>query len=113
MTRDLITNGNHEVEYHSYLAVRPDFRIVELQISPKQEVPWHLHNNVQDTIYVLNGSVRVELNHPKQEVFLTAGQTFTVECERPHRVSASGNGSARFLVIQGIGEYDFTPLPAG
>jgi quercetin dioxygenase-like cupin family protein len=63
--KDLIRDGNHNVEHHSYLDVRPNFRIVELHISPTQEVPWHYHNNVKDTIYVLKGSIRIELNHPK------------------------------------------------
>jgi quercetin dioxygenase-like cupin family protein len=34
------------VDYH---AVRPGFRITELQIAPTQKVPWHYHNNVHDT----------------------------------------------------------------
>jgi mannose-6-phosphate isomerase-like protein (cupin superfamily) len=33
-------------------------RIVELQIGPTQEVPWHSHSNVQDTFYVIEGELR-------------------------------------------------------
>ena len=45
----------YEVERQQYHAVRPGFRINELQISPTQKVPWHYHNNVQDTFYVPKG----------------------------------------------------------
>jgi hypothetical protein len=43
------SSGLYEVERRAYHAVRPDFRIAELQISPAQQVPWHYHNNVHET----------------------------------------------------------------
>ena len=70
------SSGLYEVERRAYHAVRPGFRIAELEISPTQKVPWHYHTNVHDTFYVVNG----------------------------------GDTSAVFLVLQGIGEYDFVPL---
>jgi hypothetical protein len=33
-----------------------------------------------------------------------------VAAKRPHLVTNGGDGSATFLVLQGIGEYDFVPL---
>jgi quercetin dioxygenase-like cupin family protein len=47
------SSGLYEVERRAYHAVRPDFHIVELQIGPTQQVPWHYHNNVHDTFYVV------------------------------------------------------------
>jgi mannose-6-phosphate isomerase-like protein (cupin superfamily) len=91
-------------------APRPGFRINELQISPKQKVPWHFHSNVRDTFYVLAGSIRVFLREPKEEVRLAPGESYTVEPRRPHLVVNGGETSATFLVLQGIGEYDFVPL---
>jgi quercetin dioxygenase-like cupin family protein len=35
--------------------VRAGFRIAELQISSTQKVPWHYHNNVHVTFYVVAG----------------------------------------------------------
>ena len=46
----------YEVEREAEHAVRPGFRITELQIGPTQKVPWHYHSNIQDTFYVLEGS---------------------------------------------------------
>jgi quercetin dioxygenase-like cupin family protein len=72
-------------------------------------VPWHYHNNVHDTFYVLEGTIRVFLQQPKKEVRLSRGQTFSVPPKRPHLVTNAGETSAVFLVLQGIGEYDFAP----
>jgi mannose-6-phosphate isomerase-like protein (cupin superfamily) len=109
---DGLKDGSHlyEVERRAEHAARPGFRITELTISPTQKVPWHLHTSVRDTFYVLEGALEVFLREPKEEVRLGPGQTYTVEARRPHLVTNGGEGSATFLVLQGIGEYDFVPL---
>jgi len=43
-------------------------------------------------------------------VRLGPGETFSVAPKRPHLVVNGGEVSATFLVLQGIGEYDFVPL---
>ena len=100
----------YEVERRAEHATRPGFRITELQISPTQKVPWHFHTNVQDTFYVLDGNLRLFLREPKEEVRLSPGDTHSVKAGRPHLVTNGGDVSATFLVLQGIGDYDFVPL---
>lgn len=100
----------YEVERRAEHAARPGFRITELQISKTQKVPWHYHSNVQDTFYVLQGQLRIFLQNPKEEVRLGPGDTYSVPPRRPHLVVNGGEASATFLVLQGIGEYDFVPL---
>ena len=109
---EAIKNASHlyEVERRAEHAARPGFRITELQLSPTQKVPWHYHNNVADTFYVLEGELRIFLQEPKQEVRLAPGETFTAKARRPHLVTNGGKKSATFLVLQGIGEYDFVPI---
>lgn len=100
----------YEVERRTEHAGRPGFRITELQISPTQKVPWHYHSNVQDAFYVIEGQLRLFLREPKEEVRLGPGDTYSVPPRRPHLVTNAGDTSATFLVLQGIGEYDFVPL---
>ena len=105
-------DGTHlyEVERRTLHAERPGFRISEIQISPSQKVPWHYHTNVQDTFYVLQGRIRIFLRDPKEEARLGPGESYAVPPKRPHLVVNGGDASATFLVLQGIGEYDFNPL---
>lgn len=103
-------SGYYEVERRQRHVERPGFRINELQISPAQKVPWHYHSNVRDTFYVLEGELRLFLRDPKEEVRLGAGDSYAVAPRRPHLVTNGGKTSATFLVLQGIGEYDFVPL---
>ena len=100
----------YEVERRARHAERPGFRINELQISPSQKVPWHYHSNVRDTFYVLEGEIRIFMRDPKEEVRLAPGETYVVPPKRPHLVVNGGGTSATFLILQGVGEYDFIPL---
>ncbi len=100
----------YEVERRARHAERNGFRISELQISPTQKVPWHYHTNVGDTFYVLEGMIRVFMREPKEDVVLTVGQSYVLAAKRPHLVTNPGDTSATFLILQGVGEYDFVPL---
>ena len=104
------SSGLYEVERRARHAERPGFRISELQISATQQVPWHYHSNVQDTFYVLGGILRLFLRDPKEEIRLGPGETYAVRPGRPHLVTNGGESSATFLVLQGIGEYDYVSL---
>ncbi len=109
---DALPDASHlyEVERRARHAERPGFRISELQISPAQQVPWHAHSQIQDTFYVLEGEIRLFLRDPREEVRLRPGETYSVPPGRPHLVTNAGEVSATFLVLQGIGTYDFIPL---
>ena len=100
----------YEVERRARHAERPGFRISELQLSKTQQVPWHSHTNIQDTFYVLEGRLRLFLRDPKEDVRLAPGETYAVRAGRPHLVTNGGDTSVTFLVLQGIGEYDYVPL---
>jgi mannose-6-phosphate isomerase-like protein (cupin superfamily) len=108
------TASVYEAERRVHHLVRPGFRITEMQIGPAQQVPWHYHNHVQDTIYVVSGAIRIELHDPTEEVRLAPGKTFAIAPRRPHRVTNIGDVSANFFVLQDGGEFDFAPIaPTG
>ena len=100
----------YEVERRVTHAARPGFRINELQLAPTQQVPWHYHSHIQDTFYVIEGQLRLFLREPKEEMRLGPGESYSVRARRPHLVINGGDCSVTFLVLQGIGEYDYVPL---
>ena len=89
-------------------AERPGFRISEIRLSPTQRVPWHHHSNIQDTFYVLGGRIRIALQVPDEQVELGIGDSWgPARAGRPHLVTNAGSEAANFLVLQGMGDYDF------
>ena len=111
-TREAVKDASHlyEVERRAYHLQRPGFRVAELQLSPTQKVPWHFHNNLSDTFYVVEGTMRLFLQEPKEEVILKPGESFVAAPGRPHLVTNDGDASLTFLIMQGVGEYDYVPL---
>ena len=110
--KQAVTDASHlyEVERRARHCERPGFRISELQISAKQKVPWHFHNNTQDTFYVIAGRIRIFLRDPVENLTLSSGEVFSVAAGRPHFVKNDGESSATFLILQGGGEYDYVAL---
>lgn len=111
-TKQAVKDASHlyEVERRARHCERPGFRITELQLSREQTVPWHAHTHVSDTFYVLAGTMRLFLQNPKEAVELAPGQIYQVAPGRPHLVTNAGERSMTFLVLQGVGEYDYVPL---
>ena len=100
----------YEAERRVEHAARPGFRILELQLSPTQTVPWHRHTATSDTLYVLEGHLRLFLQEPTEEVKLGPGEIYVIKAGRPHLVTNGGTTSLTFLTLQGIGKIDFVPL---
>jgi quercetin dioxygenase-like cupin family protein len=97
-------------EHVAYHAERPGFRISEIRLTPTQRVPWHHHSNIQDTFYVLGGRIRISLQDPEEQVELGVGESWgPARPGRRHLVTNVGPDSASFLVLQGMGDFDFIP----
>ena len=100
----------YEVEHRARHLERPGFRISELKLSSTQTVPWHSHTHISDTFYVLDGTMRLFVREPKEEIRLSKGESYCVDAGRAHLVTNHGEGSLSFLILQGVGEYDYVPL---
>lgn len=85
-------------------------RVRQLSLEPGDSTPWHFHNHVVDTMYGLSGRIEVQMRAPDQYTALKIGQHCQVDTGRAHRVLNVGDGTAVYLLIQGVGEYDFNPL---
>ncbi len=85
----------------------PDLRVVDITLAPGECVPWHWHSRVTDRFVCLEGHLKVETRGPRETFFLDPGGRCEVPAGRVHRVSGAGEGRARFLVIQGVGAYDY------
>ena len=88
-----------------------DMRAVVLTLDQGQNIPWHYHSTITDAFVCLKGPMVVETREPEQRFDLTAGQMCAVPAQRPHTVHGKDGGPCRFANLQGVGHYDFKPLP--
>lgn len=80
-------------------------RILELEEG--EELPWHYHSEVTDYIFALDGEIELQLRSPEEKVALTPGKRYEVKSGRVHRVVNQGKRKTKYLLIQGVGKYDF------
>src|SRR5574341_1316266 len=80
-------------------------RILELE--GEEALPWHHHTEVTDYVFALDGEIEVQLRSPDAKVALAPGQRCEVPTGRVHRVVNMCRSKTKYLLIQGIGKYDF------
>jgi quercetin dioxygenase-like cupin family protein len=88
-----------------------EVQVHRMVLAPGEEVPWHFHNHVRDTFYVLHGPVTIFTREPEATTTIDTGETFQTADRQPHRVVNAADHDVSVLLIQGVGKYDFEPLP--
>ena len=74
-------------------------------------MPWHFHTHVRDTFYVLRGPLTIFTRGPEATAIIDTGETLQTRDRQPHRVVNASDHDVSVLLIQGVGAYDFQPLP--
>ena len=80
-------------------------RIMELDHGTATD--WHFHTQVVDFIVCLTGVLQVERRDPAEKTQLLPGQHLQLNSMLVHRVNNIGDGKAEYLLVQGVGIYDF------
>jgi hypothetical protein len=55
--------------------------------------------------------MQIRTRAPDEVRLLQAGERTTVEAGRPHRVSGVDDAACRFVIVQGVGRYDYIADP--
>ncbi len=84
-----------------------DVLVREYTLDAGEVIPWHRHTEVSDYYYGLEGRVVIETRAPAARHDLGAGQSASVQPPTVHRVSNLTRAPCRFLLVQGVGTYDF------
>jgi len=79
-------------------------------LSPEDVIPWHFHSEVTDWYFCLSGRLSVQTRAPRKRRVLGAGGTYAIPPKTAHRISNGGDDDCRFLLLQGVGRYDFQAI---
>ena len=100
---------SYEIEGRELIAETEGLRVQELTVGPGGCVPWHHHTVITDTFFCLEGPMLVETRGPDVVHRLRAGERAVVPPRVAHTVRAAEGGRCRFVLVQGVGEYDYRP----
>lgn len=83
-----------------------DMRALVLTLSAGQSIQWHYHSTITDVFVCLDGPMVVETRAPRAEYLLRPGERCAVPPKTAHFVHGVDGGACRFLILQGVGDYD-------
>lgn len=90
-----------------------EVRVRVMHLQPGEATHWHFHKEITDHLVSLSGVILVRLRQPESTSELQPGGRLEVEAGRVHQV-ANGSPSqpASYLLVQGVGRYDFNVVDA-
>ena len=89
------------------IAKTDNVRVRIMTLKPRELADWHYHTQVTDNIFCLEGKILVHMQVPDEEILLTPGKRVRIEPGRNHQLENLNDKGASFLLVQGIGKYDF------
>jgi len=87
-----------------------DALVRTIEIFPETEAPWHYHTEVIDDCFCLEGIIEVQIKNPDQTISLAPGERCTINTGRVHRVANATKEKSKYLLVQGVGKYDFITI---
>lgn len=87
-----------------------DVRVRIMLLEAGEATAWHFHTEVTDRMLCLEGPISVEYQDPEESITLARGERCKVAVKRPHRVVNLSSQAAKYLLVQGVGRYDFNAV---
>ena len=102
---------NYTVKNVETVAAGKDVQARVFTLAPGEVIPWHSHSEIADHFFVLDGELTVETRAPDDNRILGIGERYQINAGHAHQTSNRGTRDCRFLIVQGVGRYDFLRSP--
>ena len=102
--------GDYTIRARELVMEGADLRVTILTLGPGECVPWHWHSEVGDDFVCMQGPMVVETRAPRHEYCRAPGERCTVPARTAHYVHGEAGGPCKFLLVQGVGVYDFNAV---
>jgi quercetin dioxygenase-like cupin family protein len=76
-------------------------------LAPGDTIPWHYHSESTDHYFVLCGTLTVKTRDPDSEREFEIGNRHRIMPGTAHLLSNAGAMDCQFLLLQGVGKYDW------
>ncbi|MCH8077709.1 MAG: cupin domain-containing protein, partial [SAR324 cluster bacterium] len=68
------------------------------------------HGEVTDTFLCMEGPMVIETQGGRRKTELNPGERHVIPPRTAHYVSGKDGGRCRFVLVQGVGTYDYVPV---
>jgi quercetin dioxygenase-like cupin family protein len=110
MTADPAAAPAYKVKRIEPVLKASDVQARVFTLAPGEAIPWHYHRQSADHYFVLEGVLSISTRGPDlTERSLEAGSSHKMPPGTPHLIANRGDADCRFLLLQGVGAYDWIP----
>jgi quercetin dioxygenase-like cupin family protein len=99
--------GNYSVKNIEVVAKGVDVQARIFTLAPGEAIPWHRHSESTDHYFVLRGTLTINTRKPDDAHILEIGSRYKIMPWTAHLISNRGATDCLFLLVQGVGKYDF------
>ena len=103
----MVQSQGYTVKAIEPVAVGSDVQARLLTLAPGETIPWHFHSAVTDWYFVLEGTLSIETRAPADRRDLAVGEIYHIAPKTAHLITNRSEADTRFLLVQGVGLYDF------
>ena len=84
-----------------------DVKVSTHELKANESGKLHFHRFIKEHFFCLSGILEVKIFSPDETVILLPGESVLINPERRHMVANNDSSNSSYLIVQGIGEYDF------
>lgn len=98
---------NYSVKNIEAVVKGTDVVVRVFTLAPGDNIPWHYHSESHDHYFVLQGKLTLETEEPRACYTVGVGERHQITPTVRHFVSNTSDADVKFLLIQGVGKYDW------
>ena len=106
-TKEAAPKANYSVKNIEMIAKGVDVQARIFTLAPGEVIPWHRHSESTDHYFVLRGTLTINTRNPDDEHTFEIGDRHKITPGTAHLISNEGTTDCSFLLLQGVGKYDF------
>ena len=103
---------NYSVKQVKKIVEGTDVLVRLFTLAADDVIPWHYHSKSTDYYFVLSGSLAIATRDPETRDVVVAGEHSQIAPNTMHCIENAGSQDCHFLLIQGVGTYDFIKAEA-
>ena len=109
---DVHRKSSYAVKHVETVVAGTDVRVRLFTLAERDIIPWHCHSQCADHYFVLEGALTVEMRDPDRLWEIKLGERHHIEPCTAHQISNPSQGDCRFLLVQGVGTFDWINVGA-
>jgi quercetin dioxygenase-like cupin family protein len=98
---------DYDVKNIEPVVIGSDVRARVFTLAHGDIIPWHYHRESSDRYFVLRGTLTIETRGPDKRRDLIVGERYKIPPGTAHCVRNEAADDCQFLLVQGVGKFDW------